>query len=476
MSWTVGTRVYHDYGEYQRALADATNQSASAQLERLQRQAEQQGRRIRDRERELDTVRGNLEAQVRVNRALQSDVADLRRTQEEMGELQVQMERRIEADFELVRSAAEQTRADLAEVSRQQAHQTAEMRQRFEQGRQELQRGLVEAEQQRARMEQRLQSAIDDVSEKLEQERQRRLAAIADRVQQARVQADLAEGAVRAVDGELTTLDLEEEARSSLDKVNQARGLADRGDASSALAVGHTAFAEASTLAHRAMRRRAELAAVREGLLYRVSAAESELQDRATQAAFAGEVQRAQGLLQRLRARIQTRYVNWRRLEVEAERDSALVRSIEQQVGLMTSSAPGVVQQARRRNDNVGKIVESLKVAYGPLSSMQTRHVDPTDKKSDLVLECNFGGVGVQVVLGLDGRAEIDAFGHGSRTACGEGMRTAVEALQRVSMPEVPQLDAQDGRSQPMRSPATSSEGWSSVGSQLREIERGVSS
>lgn len=470
MSWTVDGHLYHNYADYQRALSQRDAALAERRLREKEAEAARLQQRLHEREREVAGVRGDLQRQAQAVAAVDRDLGALRRTQQELAAIQRDSEQRLGERLAEVGASQRATAAELAALQRQHAEDQRRIEQTFTAVSERIAAVAVDAERQRAAMETRLQQAIGEVDAKIEADRAARLAEVRDAAARARVQIDLVQQALTSLGERLGPLALDEEAIAVREHLHQATTLCERGDAASALAAGHGAFAEVRTLQRRALRREAELRAAREGALARLEALTPRVAAAPVQQYFAVEAQRIAALSRRLRERVAQSYARYERLSVEAARDEDMLDRAEAEVDIMAAACDGVRELLAQRTHQTQTVLRQLTQVYGPVSTVNQRFQNPEDRKSPLVVECDFGGARVNFTCQLDGSFQLDGYGHPSNSACA-GRAAEVFATMRetvsVAQPRVDTFNRTEARQQA----AVADSRWQQVGSRISELE-----
>jgi hypothetical protein len=511
VSWTIHGVTYHNYNEYQRALRGENTRQAQRETEQLRKRlkkiekesadlAERNEASLRENrklERDFEQARGDIQRQRQITTQLQANVAGIRETQERMATAVTSLERtqaqlasaleeseaRAERQFGEIRREAERNfarvhcridaaEADIAALEQEHQAHVQEVRQTFQEVRGELEQGLARAEQRRRESEQRLQGEIEKVEAKVEEDRRARLAEKKSESDRAAEQLRLVEATLVQCESRLARLNLEEEAQGIRDQVAQASALCARGDTASALAVGHGAYGQGRSLVYRTMKREAELAEGRRRVLERIDGLRATLAGESqVERFFAGEARQAGALLDRLGERARTSYLDHRRLQLDLDADDKTLDRLDRQIGVMVTTAPEVSRLAQERKGRAEGLVRQLKQVYGPLSSVQQRFADEQDRKSDLLVECDFGGARVDLQMNLDGTYAIDGYGHESNLSCQQQGTAVVKSVARENVVAASRVDSQN-RSQPAAPPAAGAKpAWDGVGEGLGKIE-----
>lgn len=449
MSWTVDGVRYHDHAEYQAVLRAHELRVAANRADALQREVEAARYVIDSREAELEQARGDLEAQTRVAESLSNDVRGLARSQSRLEQASREMERSLSAGLE---ASAAKLRRGLDDV-----------------------RGAIaaarsEAEAARRRTEAALRASLERVEQEQRRELERREARAADRAERCQGALELALSMVDATTERHTPLGLLEQADAIREEIRQAGLLAARSDESSALALAHTAAGQARMLDQNVRRRQAELDAARESVVERARSLRKLLSGEALRRYFEVEGRRAGGILDRVEDGLAGRYSRYARKESEGERDDRLLGRLEESVSLMVASTGVIGEMARERKKALERSVEQLAQVHGALSGMEQRLATPGDRKSPLVVDCDFGGAKVQVVLELNGRQTIQGYGYGDDYRCAR----AGEAMVRASLDSGHAVDGrieERDRDHALPVPAAAAPGWTEIGARLRELE-----
>lgn len=501
MSWQVDGVYFHSRAEYEAALRKREANQTREEASQLRRQAQALQERVRSREREAESARSALDAQVRVNRALHSDVGALRgaqadlahahqraeaaaaalrsdvselgRVQQQLGARQAEAEARSERQFARVDKAIRATRAEVAESRAAHERHVAEVRRTFEDVRSEVAAGLSEAEARRADTETRLQGAVAAVDAKVEDDRRERARARTDRLAEAALSIELAEDWLSREEGRAERLAMRDDLVEAREQITTARARHAVGD-TAALSLADTAFAKARATSRNASRRQAELEAAREGVLERVAFLKAVLSGEKVERFFAREAAQARALLDRVGSRASQGYQSFARKEIEATLDLTLLARLAEQVLVIASSVEPVSELFDRRRSASGELVENLVRSHGPLAAPPAqRFAVEGDRKSPLIVACDFGGARVDLRVGLDGATAIDSYGHATNGTCASMADQVVSALGRTMQLGTPRVDPV-ARQTSAATALNEDAPWESVVGRLADVERAL--
>lgn len=422
MSWTVNGTTYHDRNEYLRARAASEARQASVAASRYQQDAASLRSRL------AGHLNSDIASQQRIVAENRRIIEQLRRVESRLAEQQRQHRARMEEIAEEARRGDERTRAEVAALS----DKTDEM---FSSVWSDLSSGLADAERRRAEMETRLAKSVKAVDDKVEADRRARLEKEQTTAGRARLAIDLSEQRLAIMDErELARLKLSEHRLQAGDHIAHARALVNAGDFEAGLAQAIEASTMTAGLERTATSRGAELQAASRALAARVAAVRERLSDAQVSELFSGEIKEISGRLGRIEADIARGFREYGSLEVEQDRlDRELVMA-ENISGDMYDIREDLANRLDRRARMVPSVVEQLKRTYGDLTSepkVSFANQDlGEDKKSDLVVEMEFGGGKVKATFDAAGGFQIDGYRHSSNTACA---RSAVDVVGHLS-------------------------------------------
>lgn len=483
MSWTVGGRMYHDYAEYQAALQRQREQEANRTVEHLQERARNLAVENARLEQSLGGLQGDIAQIQAVNRRMEANVSELGRIASEQQAALTDFERRSAEEFAAVRREAEQgirhlegeigrVTVDVDKLRAEHEDHVQRVCERFRAVRAEMDQRLAEAERRRAQTEKVLRSEIEAVDAKVEADRRTRLETFNSEMDRARESVRLAESLLQDVEQRLTGLDLDMQAQGVRDQLDQARQQLTRGEAPSALASSALAFASARTLRTGATMRRTDLEQARQSVVERSGRVVDMLErDADAKAFFEREVSLLSRIVEQIRREASEGYRLHRRLPVEEDRHERLLTGIEDQARQMAVLAPVLKEAATRRGGMVGPILEALTETYGALSASEARLADAADQKSDVVIDCDFGGQKVAVRVSLDGRLFVDGWGHATASECGAKGTAAFRALARKVLPQEKQVESRNRQEPTVTAPSQAAR-WASVGPALNTLQQ----
>ncbi len=474
MSWTVDGHTYHDYNEYQRALERGNSSRARAEADTARREAQRLQSRIRDREQELARSRDDLRQQIAINAAIQQDVTALQRVQNRLERAQQRMERDVTRQFTEVRAHLAENRAELARLDERQKAHAAEVRRQFEEARVELARGLDEAERRRQQTEERLSGRIREVDAKVDADRKARAEKEASRRARAEQAAVFAERELGLHVNSVGPLGLEASLKGIQSKIGAARTLLQQGDESAALALASTSDVEARHLGWEVEHRRATLNARRDSAIERADRVKRDLDESLVQALFMREREQALLVCDRVAEQARTGYERYDRAEVEAARHEQILARLEEETSIMAAAAPSLADLARDRTERAKALIGHLRGIYGPLSDVRQRQAVEGDRKSAMIVECEFGRARVDLHLQIDGTYTLDGYGHDSNATCASQGTAVAEVVGRAMTVEARHTDTAN-RSGPARRNESASEdqgNWHEMASRLSDIKR----
>ena len=106
-------------------------------------------------------------------------------------------------------------------------------------------------------------------------------------------------------------------------------------------------------------------------------------------------------------------------------------------------------EQAAARAERARDLVARMAAVYGPVMGLAQRFAVPEDRKSALVVECQFAGGRLDLHLGLDGGFSVDAYGHDSNAACARKAEEVLRALSGQALVTARRVETSGNRSAP---------------------------
>src|SRR6185295_9991324 len=146
MSWSVNGRVYHNFEEYQRALAAFERQQSRNSLARASEEVQRHQSRIGQLQAELATAHGSIERQIEINQRIQTEVQGIAREQSRLEAMQREAEARLSAGLADARRAIQSNQEQVRRLEADHARNVAETRAMFDETRREMAAGFAEAE------------------------------------------------------------------------------------------------------------------------------------------------------------------------------------------------------------------------------------------------------------------------------------------------------------------------------------------
>ncbi|HEY1187769.1 MAG TPA: hypothetical protein VGE74_08935 [Gemmata sp.] len=430
MSWRVDGVYYHNWSEYQAALARSEQRSAEARLTALRTEAERHQRRVRDVEQQLASAQGNNERLARVNQELQSGLEDLRRVQNQVQAAQEEYERRSDTEFRNLRAQAEAAREDLAALdAAHQRHQT-EVRAQFERARAETAAGLAEAERRRAETQQQLQTAIGEVNQRLDRERDARLA-------EARTEAETADRLAAYTDEQADALaarqdetDMRAEVTRIKEQVAGVRRMLAENRPAAALTLANANYDAVRAARTEADARAAYLATARERVRETAAHLTARLGDDEVKKFFARAAGSVTQQLAELVNRLPETHARYHRRD-QIEKIEAHLGELEQEVLRVTSGAPLVREMDATRQERIKQVMERLVQNLGPSQSTQILYADPNDRKSVKIVRLQYGPAAYDLHFPLDphGTIQVEGWGHSTNTDCQQSAGVLAQIL-----------------------------------------------
>jgi hypothetical protein len=451
MSWTVDGRMYHDWAAYQRARARSNKRRASRAGSRARETERRLQAQIQKNDAELSRVRGDVAAQTRLNAEIRRDVGALQRNQRRLDHARLRLESDMESQFAQARQHFAQQEQAIETMQSDHASHVASVQQQFSRVKDELAQGLAQAERRRLEGEERLQGAIRDVSARVDAEREARLAT-------ARTQRDRAERLLKELEveqsqidpAEATRLGMRDRVQGVLETHRGARTLLAQGDQVAALARAMGGVGELRTLRQELLARTQDIVVARDDARARAGRLAERVRSEPIAQWFGTEVELARQVLTRVKNEINAGYRDHASLPVQIDRHNRWLEALETEVDGWDVAAPQLADLASDRNEQIVGVVMALKRAYGPVARTHQRLVDSRDPKSGVVLQLDFGGPRVDVHAGLDGRLQVDGYGHDSnRTCAARGQRSARELAGSMSVDNARQ--ELDNRQEPNR-------------------------
>ncbi len=469
MSYRVDGVHYETWAEYRRAVRRRETRIAREEMVRLLAEAGRLETRIADRKRRLEAPGADLEREMHELALLQADVAELRRLQDRIVTCRERSESRID---ELLRKARIATGREDASGDDAEDTGLEEAGRALVEAARRIEGGVVEAERTARRAGELVEGRQD-----VEDERSRRVEG--EGLRRHREDASRAEDAIRRAGQELSTLagdledlDLGDRREETSERLAEATRLSLEGQVQAALGMAAGVAASVRSLARSARARRAELAARRDATADRVARLRRELVEPELEKWFQGEVQAALRALDGVTRKLATSFRRHRAIEVDAGRLEEEISRVEEATGRMTASLATVRELATARKERAKLLLAELARIYGPLTKFEQRFADPGDRKSTLVVECDFGGARVDVHLGLEGGYTIDGYRHDSNATCAARAGSLLEALTRRSVVQERKVETTNrdrptsGPVEPVRS------GWAGLATLLEEPNR----
>jgi hypothetical protein len=134
---------------------------------------------------------------------------------------------------------------------------------------------------------------------------------------------------------------------------------------------------------------------------------------------------------------------------------------------------PTLAEQVEERKNRITELVRKVAKRYGGAASVQSGYAVPDDVKSELVVNCTFGGgARVRIEAGVDGGYHIDAAGHGTQDDCNRRAAEFVSMLGSETRVTGHRTHAHNPSELPDLVSAKKPASWRDVGSRLRDIER----
>ena len=433
MSWEVEGRYYHDYSEYQRAVARASERRAAAEARSLQQQFDRQQRQIRETENELRAANNNYQQQMELNARLGRQVSEMQRTQHRLQEAQANIEREMNAGFAEVRQHFAQTDEEIAQLERDHEAHKAQVRQQFSAVNDAMQRGLSEAEKRRKETEERLQAAISAVDQKFEADRRQRMQEAANDLSRAAGLSQMVRDLLAPCTAQAEILDLQAEAHGIQEQLETARRQQEQKNAAGALAAAEAAYAGVRKLVFQRAEREARLADARRRISDVVTDCRQDLESEGVKACFAAERAAALEALSALEKRSQTRYTRYDRLPVRAEEDERLMSRMEEEVRSMNTATSEIQVLFNEREERIGEILTAMTKVCGELTAEpQRRFAKPSDPKSLCVVQCHFetGKIDLHVPLDMNAKFTLEAHGHDTNRSCDLQFQRVMGQLQ----------------------------------------------
>jgi hypothetical protein len=418
MSYQLNGRYYTDFNEYQRARQEYEARQSSEQAESLRAANRDLQNRIAAGQRELESSRGDMQRQMRINQQIQLDVQEIERNVSRAEEAQRNFEAQTAQRFGEMESEIGENRVDLQQLRREHEAHVQRVRAGFEAVRSEISQGLAVAEQRRRETEIRLQTAIKAVDDKVEQDRQARIQREKSQLAQAAACIQIAEEVVAANAGVLQRLSLREEAERIRHTTAQAGRHAAEGMSEVAFSVASMALTEARQLESSIRSRQATLEARRLSLLQDVKFLRGALNSPDLAVFFPKEVANVGLKLDYLENRANRVYENYAPLEVEGDKDQQAIGRLRSAVTDIVSSTPVLRAKAEERRERAAVLVESVEDEYGPAANVDFHYAVEGDPKSTLVATFDFNGPKVVLHIELDGSFRQDGFNHADNSDC----------------------------------------------------------
>ncbi|MGE4278072.1 MAG: hypothetical protein AB7G62_00700 [Magnetospirillum sp.] len=471
MSWVVDGVMYHDYREYQQARIAHDARLAQAQARAVGDEVRRLQRRIAEREGEIAAVRNDLRRQAALNEMVQADMGALRRQQDLLAQIQRESEARLDERIDDMRADQELMADDLASLEEEQRRHGEEMRAGFEQVRGELRDGLAEAEQRMAEAERRLQGEIGRVASALDAERRARLDRQQGEVNRTHEQIAIVEERLNQLQPQVSSLALEEDVMLARNLLERSRTLLQQGDSTQALAKAEDAYVHVATLEQRVLRRSAELVAAKESMASWLTYTRSRLASAEVQRYFAREISRIEPILARWEERVQTGYDDYRRLEIMRNEDGEVFRRLESRLVLMVESAPEIKSMALDRKRQVDELVAQLSDLNGPMTDCQVSLADPMDRKSPMVVVCQYGRPTIRITIDLDGHMQLDGYGYDSNGACARRAEAIVASLASHRGLQEPVVDNVNRANPTPQAARETAPRWAGLSRELANLE-----
>lgn len=457
MSWRVDGKYYHDYNEYQRALAHKREQESQALVQTLENElneAQRQNERVRN---ELSKAQGDFKAQQKANARLEQNQKQIQRLQKTMQEAQ----QRLQKD---VKSMDQRHQQDLQRVY--QNMDALEARTQAEQ--RALQRSLDEAQA-------RLGAEIQQVERRLEQDLAQRQATQSNQLARALLQAEASQEWIRNLSQtQLETLDLSGELSEIQGKLVELNKLTEA-DSQAALGLGIDIYQSSRSLYQESQRREALMEASQEALLRDCQYLENLVQNPTIERFFKEELGLFTLLLNQLKHRAETAYGVYRELSVQEREDQRLLNLLRRQAYRMAASVEAIEEQFERRTEAVKKIVlQDLPQVFGALSNKpEQQYLRQGDLKSPLQVRCDFGGSKLQLVADLEGGLHLDGYGYESNVTCRQQGEQLFGLLQQNYTEQNQPVYSADNRQQALPGDVIVPDEWREIQQDLQaEIEQ----
>ncbi|MGC3970373.1 MAG: hypothetical protein QM775_24480 [Pirellulales bacterium] len=403
---------------------DRARQSVDA----LEREFRRQQERILETERELAEVRAADGRRQALFAKLDSQVADLGRTQSRMQRAQEQLESGMCA-----------VEASVAELSEEQCRQRREVERRFKEVEQEMATGFADAERRRQAGERRLRQEIQDLNDKVEAERQAKLQQARDDAHRAELMINEAETSLASSEPGVAAVELEGPASSVRRAIAAARNLLSRGRPNDALLTAETAYREAEGLAEQEAHRSARLRSQQAYVVGKVQDLNERLQDERMIKYFNREQAAIVAELAVLRRDAERSYQQYGRLGADANGHEGRLDTLNTRVLDLETEAPAAQERYAYREQRTGRLLHLLHEVCGPLAEkVKPSFADPNDLSSDRIVDCRFsvGKVRLRVPIEPTQAFSVDVHGLSSNSECAAIQRKLTAKLHGTHFEE----------------------------------------
>jgi hypothetical protein len=463
MSWEFEGRMYHNSAELAEAKSRAAARDAAARVAALSRQADDFLAHSRRLERELGKMGNSLEQTKALNRQLQTAQNEFRRTQQELADSHRRFSQAAEESFADIRAHAVAARQDLDSLDAAHRQHVADVSEMFTQSTAKLAQGLAEVEQRREAGEKQLRTEIAAVDQRLEAERNVRLA-------QARNDAERGAGLINYTRSRLEELAPRQEELAMRDRVHSLRTGVDfaelelrQGNAASALGIALSTYADLCAAEKEATDRGGELTAARLWAEQTIADVRRQLQDKVLQAYFPKAAPEIDSQLLAIADRIPGVHARWDRKDVR-ETAANYIDELATLVRQMAASAPSYLEMDRVRRDRIDQVRGRLEQSLGEIAEIDAQGADRRAEEIDnnpldaTILRVHFRNEGVvDLYFPLEATAPVRAEGHGhlTRGACQQSAATISQILADI-MPTAAasRVDAQPRAASQLQQPA----------------------
>jgi chromosome segregation ATPase len=459
MSWHFEGRTYHNFSEYLTAIAAASRRHAATGVEEVRSENRRISEAIQRDRKQLDSLRGDVKAQMEATERIRSNVRSVERNQQRMNQMLQETERRmqsgfaeIEREFQGQHAAIHGVEANVADLRAQQQQHVEQVRQDFLTAQAEVAQQMEQARRQQRESEERLQGEIREVDLKVEHDRAERARRAKDQLALIDTEITEAAAALARVQEKVEGLSLGGDLHQVENRLRVARTLLAQQDTSAALSTTMLAHADATSLEREATRREIELTAFQKEVERRAHWIETTLGPEATEAmqeCFRLEIEEVLQELAASKERSWSPGMSYSSFAHMRDLTNEALSKLEARTLEIVSSAPLVAEAAIERVEKVEAQIAAMEKIYGRLTEMQNSYARPLDIKSDLLMQLRFGSSRVELRAGLDARMSIDGFNYGSAAACATAAGQMMESLSNGFVVSQQQVDSHD-RTQPL--------------------------